>query len=546
MADAPLVPTSSYLGVGATTPTIFGAGPPASIHAALSDLSGSTPVDSTGVHAGTTPSYNDRTFFTVHSFVTPPGGWTFNYVYIRFRGTFLASTHGYWYPATLIGIKPDGTRHQRSLSSGPPGPGSTTVHQVDTAISTFAVDGTPWGDCEEFEVEWKVAYDTDFVGEPWDATNYPTLTYVAVVINPLYTPTAINPEPNSTVAVSQPEISWTTGNGPHSSYRIIIVPDGAEDADGTDAGDASFDPTTSDDVAYDSGRVFSTDHGFVLPDPLTNGIYWTYPHVWAGYGANIVEQVGWDEFDTFTIDGDTVDQPSVTLTNDSASYTVLVTITAGAAVTDHVAAAIQVQRWDFEHEVWRPAPVEDSLVSGTGVSAFYDGLTPPGGPVRYRARGVYITGAGALFVSAWDTENGTAANLEEHWLRSTTDHTLNRSMQDNAGLMVKTWKTGRDRPQTASYGLGARVATVTADVMKGNLHSLTVWAMGEDAYNGLRNLLDGGDDLVLVSQWGEVWRCQVGPQVSEDWMPAAPTGVETTPLGLVRVFDFSLIEVVTP
>lgn len=545
MSDAPITPTSSYLGVGATTPTIFGAGPPASIHAALSDVSGSTPIDSTGVHAGTTPSYNDRTFFTVHTFVTPTGGWRFNYVYIRFRARFLASTHGYFYPATLIGVKADTTRHSRSLSSGPPGPGSASVHQIDTAISTAAADGTPWGECTSFEVEWKVAYDSDFVGVPWDASNYPQLTHCWVVINPIYYPTAYDPLPTGTITTPQPHISWTTGNGPHSSYRSIIVPDSAIDAASVGAGDTGFDPTTASEVAYDSGRVYSTDHDYVLPDPLPNGQYWNYMRAWAGTGSVILEQKEWDGYDTFTVNGDTVDQPSVSLSNDSATYTVAVTITPGSGAT-HVAAAIQVQRYDYEFGVWRAAPIPDSLVSGTATSAFYEPFTAPGQPVRYRARGVYISGGGVTYVSAWDTETSTAANLHQHWLRSTVDHTANRTIQDSGGLLVKTWKTARDRPQSANYGIGARTATVTSDVVKGNVHELSVWCIGEDSYDALRELLEGGDDLILVSQWGETWRCQVGPQISEEWIPAAPAASESTPLGLVRVLTFSLVEVATP
>ncbi len=98
----------------------------------------------------------------------------------------------------------------------------------------------------------------------------------------------------------------------------------------------------------------------------------------------------------------------------------------------------------------------------------------------------------------------------------------------------------------AERGFTNAVFRVSYDIVKGNLHDLSVWTMGAAAYNALRALLEGGDDLILVSQWGEVWRCQVGPDIGEDWQRAAPTGSETTPLGQVRIFDFSLVSTKHP
>ena len=127
------------------------------------------------------------------------------------------------------------------------------------------------------------------------------------------------------------------------------------------------------------------------------------------------------------------------------------------------AASIQVQRRDPVTNLWRSAPIEDGLVAGTGTSVFYDPLNAPGQAISYRARGVFITGVGLLVVSSWDSDTYTVGNLKQHWLRSTVDHTLNRSMQDATAILVKTWKTSRDRPQNAAYGLGARAATVSYD-----------------------------------------------------------------------------------
>lgn len=547
-----VVPTASAVQAGATTPTIFGAGPPASIHAALADLSGSTPIDTTGVHAGTTPSYNDRTFTVTFAPVLPPVNWRINYVFVRMRCIFLASTHGYFYPSAIIGQKiSDDTWHRLNLPSGPPGPGSTSVHQVDTAISTHATDGTLWDECDHWQVEFKVAYDSTLVGTPWDASNYPRLVYAALVLDTSDYPLPYDVLPTTTQTVSQPTISWTnltSGGQQQTAFRVFVIPAGAHDADGVGVGVDPFDPTTSDAVSWDSGKVYGSQQSVQCGEPLANGEYWAYVKGYDGTGATEIESV-WD-FDSaanFDVDGDTIALPTVTLSDDTATYTTQVQIVAGGAGgVDHVAASIQVQRYDSVAGVWRSAPIPDGLVAGTGTSLFFDGLNAPDSTVSYRARGVYITGAGALFVSAWDTDTYVAGNFEQHWLRSTTDHTLNRTLQDVGGLLVKTWKTGRDRPQSSAYGLGARAATVSYDVMKGNVHQLSVWTMGEAAYDSLRALLDGGDDLVLVSQWGEVWRCQVGPRVDEDWQRAAPTGSETTPLGLVRVVDFDLIEVVTP
>ena len=540
-----VTPISSVAGAGAAAVENTGSG---SVAATLGDAS-----DATVIHAGFTPAYNDRTFTTTHSYVTPPGGWRINYVFIRMRAMFLASTHGYWYPSALIGGKTtDDTLHWLNLPSGPPGPGSTSAHTIDTAISTHAADGTSWNDCHIFYVQWKIAYDSTLVGTPWDSSNYPRLAEAAVVLDTSSYPLPFDILPNTTQTVSQPIVSWTnlTSGGQHqTAFRVIVVPSSANDAANVAAGATGFDPETSDEVAWDSGKVYGSQQSVQIGDPLSNGTYWTYVKTYDGTGASEIESV-WDSSnsaDDFTLAGDTVALPTVTLTDDTASYTTRVQIVGGGSggVT-HLAAAIQVQRFDPVANVWRTAPITDGLVAGTGTSIFYDPLNAPGDSVSYRARGVFITGGGALYVSAWATATYVVGNLKQHWLRSTVDHTLNRSMHDASSILVKTWRTGRQRPQNAAYGLGARAATVSYDVMKGNVHELSVWTLGAAAYDALRALLDGGDDLILVSQWGETWRCQVGQDVGEDWQPAAPTGSETTPLGQVRVLNFSLIEVATP
>lgn len=527
------LPSGSRVPSGSSGVTIFGGS--ASIQAALNDSS-----DATGVHIGTTPDGGNHTFITTnHPGITDISHNRINYMYIQYRTRFSYAA-GWIYPRTLVGLVNNSVRHEMPMSTAPVGDSPTAVVAITQRATTGAADGTKWTDCDHFEIEW--AYAQTATG--WDTTNYPYVTQAILWINYSVKPSVASISPAGSVATSRPAITWSVTNGPQSAYRLVLVPSGSIDAASRVVGDAAFDPTTVSGKLVDTGKTYSSSNAFTLTQSLNNGTVYVYIKTWEGSGQFEIEG-DWASA-SMTIAVPTVDPPSVTLSDDTASNTLQVQIAPGSHTADQSAASIEVQYLDPTNG-WVAAPIPGGLVSGTATSLFFDALQAPGSSVSYRARGLAVNAAdGQLITSGWVTATHAVADPHQHWLRSTVDHTLNRSLSDSSALLVKTWQPKRTRPASVSYGVGASLATVVHDLTKADTHALSVWAVTSAAYDSLRALLDSDDDLILVSVWGETWRVQPVGDISEEVVRAAPRPGETAPLGHVRVVSFNLVEVVTP
>jgi hypothetical protein len=526
------LPSGSRVPTGSAGVTIFGGS--ASIHAALNDSS-----DTTGVHLGTTYDGADHRFITTHNPGLSALGVRVDLISVVYRSRYL-SGFGWIYPRALVGLVggANGVRHELPLSSAAFGAGAASVTDAYAIGSSGAADGTPWNDCDRFEVEWSYVE-----AAPWSATTYPYLTGYYLQITYTQTPIAASIEPTGTVTTSRPALSWAIANGPQTAFQVAVVSAGSTDANGHSVGDSGFDPLSASGLLFDSGKTYSSSGAFTLTQPVPNGTLHFYVKVWSGTGA--LEREGTWTFRTLTISVPTVDAPTVTLSDDTASNTLKVQIDPGAHVATNVAAAIQVQYLNGSN-VWVDAPIPGGIVSGSSSSIFYDGTQPPGLTTSYRARGIAVGTDGFYVVSGWVVATHTVANPHQHWLRSTVDYTLNRSLSDGTALLLRTWQPKRTRPAAVSYGIGATLATVVHDVTKADTHSMSVWAQTSAAYNALRALLDSEDDLIFVSEWGETRRVQVVGDVGEEIVRAAPRSSESTPLGHVRIVNFSLVEVVAP
>jgi hypothetical protein len=291
--------------------------------------------------------------------------------------------------------------------------------------------------------------------------------------------------------------------------------------------------------------VYSPSQFTLIGNPVTDGItYLPYVMAWVGTGSVEKASVWWTNVG-FTATIETVDPPLLELENDGPTYTVSVSVGPGAHTEDQEATYFEVQYLD-PVDGWVAAPIEDSQLDGGVTSVFYDGLQAPGGSVTYRARGVWQRASdGLLVTSAWVQQSLTAADKHQWWLRSTTDYLANRSLHDAGTLIVRDWDTERKAPQSASWGIGARAATVSRDIVKSNVMRMTVWAMTATARNDLLALLESGDDLMLTTEWGEMFRVQVG-DLSEQHVVAAPRPSESTEIGMRRLVSFTLTEVVSP
>lgn len=487
----------------------------------------------------------------------PGGGRRIDYVQPYFRHTF-DRLGGWWYPARITGYRTtDGTPHTLNLTTAPstaPGLTINFFQSVDGPVSTRAADGTLWADCNRFDVEWaiNVVFNTPGSSASAQTTLYgvggwPKLsvawmrfgyTFLPNVNSGLISPAA------GTITTPQPSISWYPPNEPQSSYRAMLIPSGVTDAAGVASGAVGFDPTTASTITYDSDKV--TSASTVIPSyavgSLANGSYYTYIRVWTATAQG--ELVGpWVWGSLFTVATDNVDPATVSLSNHTATNTVQVVIGAGTHTGGYqIPQLYQVQVFDPETG-WVVAPILNGTVAGNTTSTFFDGRQRPGSTVQYRARGRYLRGDGATAVSPWVTASLVVADPHQWWLRHPTDRLLNRSLSDTATLLMKDWQPSRARPQVAAWGIGAKYATITHDVVKSTTAAVTVWAMNATALADLKTLIEGDEDIVLVTPWAEMFRVQLGGQISETPMRVAPRQGETGPLGLVRQVAFTLIEV---
>lgn len=528
------LPVNSRIPTGSLGATAVGA---ATILAALQDIS-----DANYVHVGTTPDFANHTFITSHTVSSLPAGAHINSISVYYRTRFLTAA-GWIYPGQITGLI-GSERHSRTLAAYAPGSGSTSPQLITTSWSSSAADGTPWSSCDRWEIEWYYHSSEALSPGGWTASTFPYITYSYMAVNYTPRPSVGAITPLGTITIPQPTLEWSVDQGPQTAFQVVIVPPGSTDAAGVVVPNSGFDPETGSGVVYNSGKIYSGSSTHFLPVSLTNGAWFPYIRAWTGSGAT--ERVtAWANV-TFTVAVDTVDQPTVSLTDDTATNTLQVTIAAGSHTATQVADAIEVQYLDPVGG-WVAAPIAGGRVGGTGTSVFYDGLQAPGATASYRARGLYRRPSdGLVVVSAWATGTHVVADPHQWWLRSTTSYTLNRSLNDTSTLLIKSWKPQRARPQAATWGVGARAATVVHDITKGDVHQMSVWAFTKAAYDSLLALIQGDDDLLLVNEWGETWRVQVGERIDEEIVRASPRSGESTPLGHVRVVSFTLIEVVVP
>lgn len=524
------LPSGSFVPAGSLGATIFGGA--ATIHEALSDHS-----DSTGVHIGLYSDTANHAFVTTHHpGVTDVFHYRINHMWIQYKTQFNFNA-GWIFPARLWGLDATRTRaHERTFPWTPIGEGATGY--ISQQATTGADDGTPWNDCPYFEVEWGWLV----VGNGWIPDNYPYVTDYTLWINYSVKPTISSITPSGAVTSSRPAFTWSTTGG-QSAFRFILVPSGSTDAGGHAAGDSAFDPVTASGKLSDSAKTYSSGSRYTSTTSIGNGTYYAYIKAWGETGSLEIEGDWFSASITVTIP--TVDTPTVVLSDDTDTNSLRVQIDPGAHTATLAAELIEVQQLDGAD--WVDAPVADGVVDGTVTSVFFDSTWSPEVTVSYRVRGAAINPAdGLLVISPWAVATHTIPDTHRHWLRSTTDHTLNRSLSDGAALLLRNWSPKRTRPASVAYGVNARTATVVHDITKADTHSMSVWALTAAAYDSLRALLESDDDLVFVSEWGETWRCQPIGDISEDVQRAAPRPTETTPLGHVRVVSFSLVEVVAP
>ena len=425
------------------------------------------------------------------------------------------------------------------------------------APTSQAADGTLWEDCDRFEVTVKLwafgAYQADgsyTYGHGVGGTNRARMTYGVLEQHYTERPVVTGVSPSgSTVTVPQPTVSWATTVGAQTSYQVAIVPQGIVDGNGVAAGAAGFDPDTVADLTYlgyNSGKVRSHVTTIQSPHALPNGNYLTYVRAWTAspYHGEIVGN--WTAGSLFTVNSTAVNPPAIAVAEDSATYTVKVTVSPGTPVGGGVHPQLyEVQTFNLELGIWEAAEVPNGgMVTGNATTIIYDGFRLQGTAVSYRTRGRYVRPTdGLTAVTSWVTGSVTLVDRKEWWLRALADPTLNRSLNSFSTLTVRSWSGSRSRPQNVDYGIGAKYPSVTYDVTKSQRMELSVWAMSAAGLASLRALLEHDGDLVLVTPWAEMWRVQVGDEVQEEPQVSAPRAGETTPIGLVRVVTFSLTEV---
>lgn len=503
--------------------------------------------DTTGISWGRAYTPNYRAFFLHYEpTVALPSTARIDWVRLDFRQRHI-DPYGFVWAYDIRAFDTGGGAHYKYL--GGPVRTSSNVAVVDASAPTFRSfdDGTLLRDAHAaLHVYWGMFAGGQDQPGIFDSTNFPYITKTFLTVGYTEQPTVTNITPSTTTEEPRPTIQWVVGNideQPLTAHQIILLPTGSTDAAGHAIGDAAFDPTTGSGAGYNSGKVFIGNTTHKLEKVLTPATWHTYIRVWVGSG--IYEYASLWTHQSFLLDAQTVDQPLLSITDHAASNTLQVIIVAGAHTEDLAADTIEVEYYDPESEVWVAAPIANGMVNGTGTSTFFDGLHAPGDIVSYRVRGIGTTD-GAVFASPWTTATHTVGNLHQWWLRSASDYTLNRSLNDTGGLLMKTWTPTRARPNTTTWGIGARPATVVHDITKGDVHECSIWAMTQTAYNDLRALLEDGDDLVLVNPWGETWRVQPGNEVKEEVLRAAPRSGEATAIGFVRVVTVSFVEVVTP
>lgn len=536
-----------------TGPTVFGGITPSypvggdtATAALLADNS-----DSTGVHFGTTFVNLFQQFFLHYNGTPLPTDSRISWIRVDYRARHQA-TFGYMWPYQLQAHETPADYlhpHTKFLPCvrAPFGP---SLFDYSTITSTAADDGFRWADLpyntdgRELAVLWG-RYGPGDNENPWDPSNYPYLVKTSMVIGYIRKPTVTNIGPTGTVTNPRPNISWGIGNleetGP-SAHQVVILPPGSVDAAGVTLGDAGFNPATGSGVAFNTGKVSDGSTSHSCDKILAPATWWIYVRQWIGTGVD--EYASDWAGSLLTVEALTVDSPTIVLADDTASNTVKATIEAGPHVEDLLADTIEVQYYDPVYAGWVPAQIENSMVPGTGTSIFYDGTHAPGEEVSYRVRGVGID-SGVEYASPWVTVVHTVGNLRQWWLRSTIDFSLNRNLNDEDGLLMKSCNVTRARPNAATWGIGSRPATVVHDVTKGDVLECEIWAMSESAYLALRALLEDGDDLMLVNPWGQTWRVQPGSQIKEDIVKASPRSGELTALGFVRTLSVNFIEVGT-
>lgn len=500
--------------------------------------------DDTGVHFGQLFFNLNHQFYIHYEPDTPlPATARVDSIRVDFRARHV-EPYGYMWAYDLRGFDSVGIPHFKYL--GGPVRHASNALPVDSSTPTVRSfdDGTLVRGIGSLHVLWG-RFTHDGIQTGWSPGTHPYLVETFLTVGYTEQPTVTDIEPNTTTDDPRPYVQWAVGNIDQqlpSAHQVILLPAGSTDANANAVGDPDFDPLTGSGVGYNSGKTFTGATNQQVSTVLPPGTWHIYVKEWVGSG--IYEYASeWGHQD-FVLDALTVDQPTISLADDVASNTVLVTLTAGSHTEDLVADTIEVQILDPVYG-WLAAPISNSMVNGTGVSAFYDGLRAPEEEISYRARGVAALET-VIYVSPWTVATHTVGNLHQWWLRSSSDYTLNRSLHSETGLLMKTWTPTRRRPNTTTWGIGARPATVVHDITKGDVHDCSIWAMTQTAYNDLRALLEDPDDLVLVNPWGEIWRVQTGDEVSEEIMRAAPRSDELTAIGFVRVVSVTFIEVVTP
>lgn len=544
-------PTSSSTPSGATAVTVS---PSGTIHSVLAATGPINPAAGYNyvTYTGTHPSTESVRF--VIGFTNPLGVddvlGNIDIRYVQSSDFYL----GWFYPIRMTGFDND-VPHVRHFGVPPftRDPFNTGFH-LDyetvwvTPASVQAADGTLWSACDRFEVEW--ALHAPQVGGAYQygqsAINVARLNSVALSIEyvPLPVVGFFTGQPGPTVTTPRPTITWWTSQSPQSSYQVVIVPALATDSAGRGVSHPDFDPPSAAADGWDSGKVRSLSTTATSAVSLPEGSYKTFVRAWTS--TPIGEVAGrWYTGTpvTFTIDVENVNPPALTISADTTFYTMQITVAPGTPTggfnTPH---NYEVQRLD-PVTGWVAISTPDGLVSGNTTTLLYDSLQAPGVSFSYRARSRFTRADGLVVVTQWVVATATATNKGEWWLRCLNDRTLNRTLSSFTGLSVQDWKPTRERPQTVTWGIGARYATVTQDVVKSATIEMSVWAFTATARTDLLTLLNHDGDLALVSPWAELWRVRVGARVDENQHRVAPRSGETTPLGLVRSISFTLTEV---
>lgn len=531
MTEVTRTPTSSSTptGFGYSALTIVGA---ASIHAALADGSDVTYV-TTSTNPSTVSLQRSEVQFAA---LALPAGAVIEWVKPVIREAHTGAP--YLTVAYVFARSYDGFPHTTPNSTAQVGanPGDGVLRTTDGPVFTKASDGVKWHTLDPSTFAAMIV--------PGPKNGFPTSTITApriakfdLVVSYRVPPTVASITPAAgTTSETKPAVTWSTGQT-QEAYRVVVVTPGQQDSLGRTPGSVGYDPSTVAQPIWDSGKTYSATQSAVVGVSLDNGTsYYVYIRSYAPAVNGVEMASAWTTAGVLSIAGLDVAAPTVTVLDDTDSYTLRVSITRVAPAGAQVAPLYYtLQRLD-EDNVW--ADVQSAAqLSGAGGWQYYDTLAVPGNSHSYRVRGVYLTASSREVGSPWVEVTATLADRRQWWLRDRVDQTMNRR------LSVASHGETIPKPQEVAYGAGARAATVTHQGVRASRHQVVLRAPDTTVLADLLALIDTGRTLVFVTAFGHVAQVQVGDNISKSLLKAQPLTSEQTAIRNYHLLGLELIEV---